>query len=771
MHALLRRELFAPLATPLGGVVLIAFHLLAVGLYAPDFFMFPTADMRSFFAILPFVLCAFVPAITMRLWAEERAQGTLELLMVLPVRPWTLVMSKFLGALAFVLLALASTTIIPFMLGMLGSPDWGQLATAYLGAILLSAMLLAVGQLMSGFATDQASAFVLGLMGCFGLYLLGSDFAATALDSWHHGLGSLLRQAAGAAQYYTPFTRGVIQASGVLFFMTWTSIFLLLNGLAMENRGRQRFAVRYSAAVLCCLTIGACTALLASSLHLPRWDLTQGRIHSLSPATATILQRLDAPIQLTYYVTPADQMPTELKHLEQDVMDRLEEIKAQAPDKVRIQRVYLQAANVLDETTGGELERRMLAKGVQPISVAAIRQTGTVTELVYSSLGIAFREKPEEILPATLPDTLGQLEYAVAATVLRLARPTPPTVALVTGQGQFDGVRQLLESEGYTVRSSFFSAHDPLPKADAIVLLQPVLSERQRWELARALAQGAKIFVAAQNEIWDYNQFQGRVQAIRVPLEHGLEPWLAPYGVRLAQGILMDEHTIAIRVATNPLAAVTGNVLSLRLPTHMVLTRDHMAQHPLTDRLDTLIYLWGSALEEGETNPTGLTRTPLVWTSPRAWLSPVRPELSPEAITPPQEGRRSFPAVIRITGNFPAPEGPVPQWDNNATPEAPLEPISPAPGELLVMGSASSFSEGLLTSNAELLLSAVDAMVYGEELLSIRPKSVPSRALPPLSPQTAVLWKILLHGLPPFLVLTAATIRMLHRRARRRTML
>ncbi len=765
---ILDRELTATTATPMGTIVLIAFYLVTVGLFAPDFFLVPSADMRGFFTILPFVLCAVVPAVTMRLWAEERAHGTLELLRVLPVHPAAVVLGKWSGAVLFLVAALASTGIIPLMLGILGSPDWGQIAASYCGAILLTGLFVALGQLASGFAADQTSAFILGLVACFGVYLAGSDFAATALDGWSPGLGALVRRTIGAASAYAPFPRGLVETRGVFFFLVWTALLLFLNTLAMEHRGRQGFRFRFGLAVVLGLFIGGLAGHLLYGLRLPRLDLTDGRVHSISPATAQILNGLPAPLQVTYYVTPANQMPTELKSLERDVLDRLEAIRDQAPEKVQLQRVYLQAANVLERDSSDELERRMLAKGIRPLSVAAVRQTGTVSELVYTSLGLAFQDKPEEILPAILPDSLGELEYRLAATALRLARPNPPTVTLITGPGQFDTLRQMLTQEGYRVRSAFLSPSDPLPWSDALLLLQPTLSPRQSWELSRFLAAGGRAILALQREAWDYAQTQGRLTVIREPLPLDGDNWLAAYGVRLVPGILMDEHHLTLRVATNPLEQLTGGGMSLRLPIHILLTRHHLAPEPLLSRVDNLVYLWGSALQRTATNATGLTHTPLAWTSPQAWILPDTEELTPLSITPPAQGRQAYPVLMRITGQFPMPEAPPPSWGETNATETPLEPITPAPGELLVVGSSSMFTDGLLATNAELLFSSLDSLIFGEALLQIRPKSVPSRLLPPLSPSTALLWKVLLHTAFPVGIIGLAMTISLRRRARRR---
>ncbi|NCD26616.1 MAG: ABC transporter, partial [Deltaproteobacteria bacterium] len=119
---IMRRELGAYFNSPIGAIFLIVFTLIASGLFVTEFFLFPVAELRSFFNTIPFILCVFVPAVTMRLWAEERAANTVEMLLTFPMRPMALVLGKYLAGLCFLLLALGSTLILPLMLAALGQP-------------------------------------------------------------------------------------------------------------------------------------------------------------------------------------------------------------------------------------------------------------------------------------------------------------------------------------------------------------------------------------------------------------------------------------------------------------------------------------------------------------------------------------------------------------------------------------------------------------------------------------------------------------------------
>ncbi|GAB6111077.1 Gldg family protein [Desulfomicrobium salsuginis] len=776
---ILRREFGAYFNSPIGAIFLIVFTLMASALYVTEFFLFPVAELRSFFNVLPLILCVFVPAVTMRLWAEERAGNTVEMLLTFPMHPMALVLGKFAAAFCFLLLALASTLLLPVMVATLGRPDLGQMAASYLGAILLGGFFLALGQLVSGFARDQIVAFVLSLLACFALFLLGTDFAATALDAWIGGLGSTLRELLGVTGHYTVFTRGVIEVADLAYFLVWTGLFLFLNGMFVEGRGRRGFAALFAACAGLCLGIGLVFNALAGDASLGRFDWTEGKVHTVSDASRRILSGLKVPVQVTYYVTPAEDMPTEIKTLERDVMDRLEELRLASGGMVSFKRVHMRAANVVDSDPFGAsrdkadpLEKRMLEKGVEPFSVSAMRQTGSVSNLIYSSIGVAYKDRAEEIIPRIVPDSLGELEYMLVSTVYRQTLDRQPVVALIGGDG-FGLLRQVLEHEKFQVRPVELTPDSPMPAdADVILALAPAnLDERQAWELQAALASGKKTILALQTSQWNYDMAAGNIAVQRMPVRSGLEEWLRDLGVTVENKALMDPQNTAIQVSRSRLDQVFGGGMSLTLPIHIVLTRDNMnPDDPLTARLENLFYLWGAALtpDPQALAAKGLNATVLASSSPGSWLADVQGGLTQRDIEPPAEGLGSHPAVIRLTGQFPPPPEPAPAWAGNADAagERRIDAIQ-TPGELLLIGGATMFGDDLLQSNIELVLNAVDAMAHGTDLIQIRGKKLVPRYILDVAPEEASFWKFATYCLPGLVIAGLAASRAWGRRRRR----
>ena len=204
------RELAAAFDGPVAYVYLVAFTLLANGIFMNEFFLSGNADMRAWFELMPLLLAFFLPAVTMRLVAEERRQRTLELLLTLP---------------------------IVVMLGALGDPDLGLILCGYLGLLGLGAMFVAFGLFLSSLSGDQIVAFVSSTLLGFAFVLTGQDRVAAVLDglapAWQPG--TLLRDGFSVVPHYEAFVAGAIPLSGGFYFAAFTLLFLWLTALVLQR--------------------------------------------------------------------------------------------------------------------------------------------------------------------------------------------------------------------------------------------------------------------------------------------------------------------------------------------------------------------------------------------------------------------------------------------------------------------------------------------------------------------------------------------------------
>lgn len=232
-----RRELSGYFATPVAYVFIVIFLVLAGALTFTlgNFFGRGQADLIPFFSFIPWLFLFLVPALTMRLWAEERRLGTIELLLTLPLPQWQAVLGKFLAAWAFCGIALALTFPLWITVNILGSPDNGVILSGYVGCLLVAGAYLALGAAVSAGTKNQVVAFVLAVALCFIFAAAGSPVVTEFLDTRIPQLAELAR-ALSVADRFGGFTRGVISARDILFFASFIGFFLFVNAVVLDHR-------------------------------------------------------------------------------------------------------------------------------------------------------------------------------------------------------------------------------------------------------------------------------------------------------------------------------------------------------------------------------------------------------------------------------------------------------------------------------------------------------------------------------------------------------
>ncbi len=233
-RAILGRELRAYFDSPIAYVFLVAFAGAALFTFfnVESFFARGVADLRGLFGPLPFVMILLVPAITMRLWSEEQKQGTLEVLLTLPVRDHELVLGKFLASWILLGAGLALTLVLAISVGFLGRLDWGPVIGGYLGALLLGAAYLAAGQFLSALTENQILAFILALLVCLALYGIGTEaFAGLFADR----TATVLR-AIGTGSRFQSIARGVIDVRDLAYYASLTAVVLTACVMAVRTR-------------------------------------------------------------------------------------------------------------------------------------------------------------------------------------------------------------------------------------------------------------------------------------------------------------------------------------------------------------------------------------------------------------------------------------------------------------------------------------------------------------------------------------------------------
>ncbi|MFG0318629.1 MAG: ABC transporter permease [Planctomycetota bacterium JB042] len=231
------REIAQYFDSKIAYVYTIAFVVLANSIFMNEFFLTGLVDMTGFFSTMSLLLPLFLPAVTMRLWAEERKTRTIELLLTMPIRPITAVLGKYVAALALFLLFLVGTAPIVLMLTVLGEPDLGKIAAGYLGLFLTGALFLSIGTLISSLSSDQIVTFVSTVVVCFLFVLSGQENVVAVLDGLAPTLelGTTLHDSFSVAPHYDAFVRGVVGLPALVYFVGLSALFLYLNALVLER--------------------------------------------------------------------------------------------------------------------------------------------------------------------------------------------------------------------------------------------------------------------------------------------------------------------------------------------------------------------------------------------------------------------------------------------------------------------------------------------------------------------------------------------------------
>ncbi len=238
LWAVTRREFAAYFATPLAFVFLVIF-LFAMGaftFYVGNFYENGVADLTVFFGYHPWLYLFLVPALAMRLWSEERARGTMELLLTLPIPLWVTVLGKYLAAWAFAGLALALTFPIWLTVNYLGSPDNGVILAGYVGSFLMAGAYLSIGAAISATTDNQVIAFVVSVVACFLFTVSGAPLVLDAFRGW---APLPLVEAISSFSFLTHFAAiagGVIDLRDLIFFFSLIALFLYANILVVDLR-------------------------------------------------------------------------------------------------------------------------------------------------------------------------------------------------------------------------------------------------------------------------------------------------------------------------------------------------------------------------------------------------------------------------------------------------------------------------------------------------------------------------------------------------------
>lgn len=416
--AVFKREFKAYFDSPVAYVFLTAF-LVLVGFLTFGVTMFyenRQADLTLFFFWHPWVYLLLVPAATMGLWADERRNGTAEMLLTLPVTVREVLAGKFLAAWSFVGIGLALTFPVALTAGYLGSPDWGAVFCGYLGSLFLAGAAVAIGVFASTLSRSSVVGFVVSLALVFALLIVGFDPVIGAVAAW--GVPTWLTDGVAACSLYTHFEsmrRGVLDGADVGYYVA-VIVFMLAAAKTVTDGRRGASKGLVSLALVAAIAVSA--DVILANLPL-RADFTEEKLYTLSKGSRAVLAQLTEEVTFKYYVsTSSAEMPRALKNYATQVGNLLKEYERAGGGRLVVEQY--------DPKPDSDAEEWAQRYGVEP-------QTGSNPLLgggIYFGI-VAVCGDREQTLGVLSPRTESTLEYDLTRLVTRVAWPERPVVGVL----------------------------------------------------------------------------------------------------------------------------------------------------------------------------------------------------------------------------------------------------------------------------------------------------------------------------------------------------
>ena len=446
MFSLLKKEITSFFGSLTGYVVVFVF-LLATSLFLwvfPGNYNIPDsgyASLDGLFSLAPWVYLFLVPAITMRLFAEEKRLGTMEVLLTRPLSVLQIVFAKYLAGLLLVIISLLPTFIYFYSVYALGNPvgcmDTGGTWGAYIGLFFLAAIYVAIGLFASALTDNPVFAFILALALSFLMYLGFDLVGAMQLPSAIQQLIINL----GINEHYQSVSRGVVDSRDLVYFLSAIFLFLFLASRIIHfHRINFRNEIKKGVFLISGIFL---IGLLSAQLFF-RLDLTAEKRYSLTEVSRKLVKTLEKPVNITLYLD--GELPAGFRKLQKSIIQKVADYNAYSSQRITI--TIIDPYQISDVKRRDQLFSELSEKGLQPTDIRQNTDQGTITRRIFPGAIVDYGDKQMSINllknnPAiraeeNLNNSIESLEYEFSAAFSELMSTKKQTVAYLTGQGELN---------------------------------------------------------------------------------------------------------------------------------------------------------------------------------------------------------------------------------------------------------------------------------------------------------------------------------------------
>ncbi|WP_405206012.1 gliding motility-associated ABC transporter substrate-binding protein GldG [Aquimarina sp. LLG6339-5] len=640
MLAVIRKEINTFFASSVGYLVIGIFLVLNglfLWVFKGQFNILDSgfADLSPFFLIAPWILLFLIPAITMRSIAEERKQGTLELLITKPLPGWQIVLGKYFGSLLLIIIALIPSLLYVITVHQLGNPigniDIGSTIGSYIALLLLCGAYTTIGTFSSSITNNQIVAFLVGVFLCFLFYFGFSGLADYQLP----GATDYTIEQIGIQLHYERISQGIIDTRDIVYFISIIGFFVFLTTIILRQyplKNILKFA-SFAAIAVIILNIGG------NSLY-NRFDLTVDNRFTLSEATENLLKEAEVPISID--VLLEGDFPSEFRKLQGETKQILEEFNA---INTNIQYVFTNP--IEEEEFRKETLEELQRLGLTPMEVSVQESGKTEIETVVPWAIMNYQNRSVKV--ALVKNTIGatteervnnsiqQLEYVFADALKKLIHPKKHKIAVIKGNGQLPDVKiadfiKTLQEYYFvgaftldSVASNPEKTLQDLQKFDLVINAKPTkpFSEKEKYVLDQFVMDGGKSLWLVESVGMEIDslftpQSQGSAVAFMQDLKLG--DVLFSYGVRINPVIINDLYSAPLMLASGQ-----GNDTQFTPhPWFYASLTKNSGNHPIVKNIESVKFEFSNQID---TLKNDLTKTILLTSSERSKLEGIPTEI------------------------------------------------------------------------------------------------------------------------------------------------
>ncbi len=664
MFTLFQKEINAFFSSLTGYVVIIVFlvtNALFMWVFKGNMNVLDSgyANLDTLFIMAPWIFLFLVPAITMRVFAEEKRSGTLELLLSQPISEMKIVLAKYLAAVSLILFSLLPTLVFYFSVHRLGSPqgnlDSGGIAGSYMGLFFLAGVYAAVGIFSSAITGNQIVSFILAVIVSFFLYT-GFDLL-TSTDLFGNMDTFLLKL--GINEHYRSISRGVVDTRDLIYFLSLIGVFLFGSNIVLQSRKRIRI-VRMISTLAIILMLN-----YIASFVFYRFDLTQEKRYSVAPETRQALKDLDDVMYIKVYLD--GDLSAGYMRLKNAIRELLDEFRVYAPKNLQYE--FIDPAGDPDSRIRNNVFSRLFDAGLQPENDRVMTKDGRFSQkIIIPGAIISYREAglpvnlykknmglPDEI---NLHQSIQTLEYKFISMIRNLSSDTIVKVAFLEGHGELNALQvgditKELANFYQIDRGAVQGRPGSLDAYSAVIIAKPsrAFSEEDKFVIDQYIMNGGKvIWLIDPVQVSMDSLYMGSTFAFYESLN--LEDQLFRYGVRLNPNLVKDIQCNDIPVSRGIAGQQTGLPLS---PWYYYPVISPGNDHLITRALNMILIRFGSVIDTVGEDP-GIRKTVLLSTSPYSRQVSVPAQVSLREIDQPriqsEFNRSNLPLGILLEGEF-----------------------------------------------------------------------------------------------------------------------